>query len=411
MITYPQALEVIRSEKFAEPRTQLSPLESAVGRVLARPVTADRDYPPFNRSQMDGYAMASVSFAPGKKFRMERTVYAGAEPGTLQAPDSCVRIMTGAGLPDGCDAVVRLEDSTANGDTIVFNLNSVVSGQCVSARGEDLKRGELALEAGTAISIANMMTLASLGIAQAEVLQPLSIALVTTGDEVISATEQALPWQIRNASASVVTAFLQTLPVRLVKMQHVRDDRQALEAALQNALAADLVLVTGGVSAGEADHVPEVLLSLGVEKKFHRAAIKPGKPLYFGRRGETAVFGLPGNPVSTLVCLAVFVRYHLLQRLGQPAPGLFLPLAQARAKGHELTEFIPVALVSTHSTTTLLPVSLRSSGDILACSRAQGIAVHESQRKNLAAGEILEFIPFTAGYAQHGSGHSSSHVS
>jgi molybdopterin molybdotransferase len=405
LISYAQALDLISREEFARPGTESLPLESAIGRILAGPIIADRDYPPFNRSQMDGYALASQDFTPGKYFRIERTVYAGREPGTLHAvPGGCVRIMTGAALPAGCDAVVRVEDSTADGEIVTFNLNSVMAGQFVSARGEDLRKGDLALAVGTAITIPNIMTLASLGIAQPEVFKPLSIALVTTGDEVISPTEQPLPWQIRNASASVLSAFLETLPVRIVKNQHVRDDRQALEAVLQNALAADLVLVTGGVSAGDADYVPDTLVSLGVEKIFHRVAIKPGKPLFFGRKNETAVFGLPGNPVSTLVCLAVFVRQHIQQRLGQRTAGTFLSLAQARTKKHDLTEFIPVALTSVNNATTLLPVSLFSSGDILACARAHGLAVQAAERKNLAAGEILEFIPFTAGYPEYGSG-------
>lgn len=405
MVTYPQALELIRNEEFARPGIESLPLESAIGRILAQPIIADRDYPPFNRAQMDGYALSSQDFVPERRFRIERTVYAGAEPGSLQAPPAaCVRIMTGATLPDGCDAVIRLEDSNSDGETVTFDLNSVTAGQFVSAQGEDLRQGEPALDAGTTVSIANIMTLASLGIAQPEVFKPLEIALVTTGSEVIAVDEKPLPWQIRNASASVMAAFLQTLPVRIVKKLHVRDDRQALETVLQNALAADLVLVTGGVSAGDADYVPDALVSLGVERIFHRVAIKPGKPLFFGRRGETAVFGLPGNPVSTLACLAVFVRQYILQRLGPQTAGTFLSLAQARTKKHELTEFIPVALSSMNNSTALLPVPLRSSGDILACSRAHGLAVHAAGRKNLAAGEILEFIPFTAGYAEYGSG-------
>ena len=166
MITYPQALELIRNEKFARPDLESLPLESAIGRVLAQDAIADRDYPPFNRSQMDGYALASHDFAPGKNFFLERTVYAGAEPGKLHGThNACVRIMTGAALPAGCDAVVRLEDSTANGETVTFNISSVLAGQFVSAQGEDLRKGELALRSGTAISLANIMTLASLGIA------------------------------------------------------------------------------------------------------------------------------------------------------------------------------------------------------------------------------------------------------
>lgn len=406
MISYADALKLIERESFAAPPVEALPLERAIGRVLAQAVRADRDYPPFHRSQMDGFALCAQHFAPGKKFRIARTVYAGSDPGNLQSEhDACVRIMTGAALPYGCDAVVRLEDSQIYGESVEFRISSLMPGQFVSAKGEDLLKGQVALDAGTTITTANIMTLASLGIATPVVYKPLQVALVTTGDEVIGVGEDPLPWQIRNASAFTMAAFLRDFPVLITQVQHVRDDKHALAEALQQALGVDLVLVTGGVSAGDADYVPGVLQALGVQEILHRVAIKPGKPLYFGRKGETAVFGLPGNPVSTLVCLTVFVRQHLLQRMGQQQYQLFLPIATSRGKKHDLTEFLPARLLQDNARTSLSPLTLRSSGDIFGCARAHGLAVHEAARKNLAAGEIVAFIPFGAGFAQHG-GHN-----
>jgi molybdopterin molybdotransferase len=287
-------------------------LEHALGRVLAEPIVARRALPGFDNSAMDGYAARSADL-PGR-LPVVGIVAAGEPRGEAVPAGSCVRIFTGAPLPADLDAVVMQEDATREGDAVT--LPAAQPGQHVRRRGEDLAIGETVFPAGTRLGAWDLGVLAALGVAQVPVARSPRVALLATGDELVAVTTEPAPGQLVDSSMHALAALVTECGGVPVRIGIVRDEPAALAEKLAEALEHDVVITTGGVSVGDRDHVHAALAATGVTLELWKVAMKPGKPFSFGMREATPVFGLPGNPVSTLVAFELFLRPALLAMQG-----------------------------------------------------------------------------------------------
>ena len=319
----------------------LSP--AVLGRVLAADVRADADSPPFPKSLRDGYAVRSADcVATGAELRVVAEIAAGAVPTQPVRPGECARIFTGAPMPDGADAVVMQEDTQPlDGDRVRITDAKVRPHQWVFARGVEMRAGEVVLHAGATLTPAALGVLAGLGQTQANLYPAPRVAIVSTGNELVEPGEALKPGQIRNSNGAMLAAQVARAHATPLPRGIVRDEPAATRAALGEALAAaDVLLVAGGVSVGKFDLVPGVLEQLGVTIHFRQVRLKPGKPLLFGTKDSTLVFGLPGNPVSAFVCFELFVRPALRVLAGHAdaAPRLTrLPLAEGIAEVNDLS--------------------------------------------------------------------------
>ncbi len=298
---------------------------AAHGRVLAEDVVANEDIPPFDNSSMDGYAVRTAeTMQAGSVLSVIGEIAAGSEFLPAIQSRTAVRIMTGAPIPPGADAVVELEAVAVKNGSIVLS-GPVAAGRNVRRKGEDIRAGEVAVKAGTRLSAVHLGVLASLGVHRVRVVRKPRVALLTTGNELVEVHEKPKPGQIRNSNAYTLWGLAAEAGGEPVRLGVVRDNVDDLRRALQPGLDAEVLITSGGVSVGAHDYVLTVLKQLGVEIKFWKVNIKPGMPMVFGvyerERGSrrTLVFGLPGNPVSTMVTFLQFVRPALLTMTGQPA--------------------------------------------------------------------------------------------
>ena len=396
MISIEDALTCVRAQ--ARPLgTQSVPLLRALGRTLAQTVQADRDYPPFDRVTMDGYALRSADLSSGEavpELRLAGAVYAGQQLRTPVAPGTCVRIMTGAGLPAGADAVAKQEDTVAAGENIRFASQTIVPGTNVSVRGEDAVTGSHLLASGSACTPPVIGLLATVGIATVQVACPPRTTILITGDEVVPVGKAVGPVQIRASNAYMLSAFLAPYGVEphLVFLKDVRTD---IVAAIREAGAGELLLLSGGVSVGDRDFVPEALREAGAQILFHGVDIKPGKPVLFGRLGGSVVFGLPGNPFSVQVAFRIFVDEWLRASLGMDRRAtLRLPVHSARTKRGARPEFFGAVFRQANGRTSVEALSHNGSGDVTAGVGSDGLALHPGDVSSLGAGDVVEFFPW-----------------
>lgn len=308
-----------------------TPLLDALGSVLASSIVADRDVPTFRNSAMDGYAVRGEDVQrAGARLRVTGAIAAGSTPVRTVGAGEAMRIMTGAPMPDGADTVVRVED-TDNRTDVVTVARAVPTGLSVRQAGEDLKRGQTVLAAGTVLRAAEIGVLASIGNQRVLVVRRPNVAIVSTGDELVDIDTVPGPGQIRDANRYSLAAAVRALHCPAFELGIARDDPADIRHALGNAAFGDIILISGGVSVGDHDHVKPVVDSMG-RMDFWSIAIRPGRPLAFGelktKRGTVPIFGLPGNPVSALLTFELFVRPALLKMAGHAR--LQRPRAKAR---------------------------------------------------------------------------------
>lgn len=330
MLEVHEAQERILSEVSALAVSEC-PLEAAPGRVLGEDVVADLNLPLFDNSAMDGYAVraadvANASRANPATLRVIEHIGAGAIPTQRLSPLAAMRIFTGAPLPGGADAVVMQEDTDQGTDTVrVFD--GVRPGENVRRAGEDIRVGEKVLARGTRIGPAHLSLLATLGCARVRTIRPPRVAILATGEELVEVDQPLAPGKLREGNSHMLAGFVRQLGAEAVRLGIARDEREDLRRRLGEGLGYDALITSGGVSVGEHDLVKGVLEELGCPPKFWRVAVKPGKPFVFSRSASCLVFGLPGNPVSTLVSFLLFVRPALLKLAGQT--DLSLPRVRA----------------------------------------------------------------------------------
>lgn len=398
-LTFDQARAVI-TEKIAEmapePSRETVRLEDALGRVLAVEVTADRDYPPFNRSARDGFAVRASDVAnPPARMKIIGQTRAG-EPSKFQIqPGETVEIMTGAPGPEGADTVVMWEHSTRDGDDVTLE-KSVPAGKNLIFRGSEAKQGSVVLERGVPLDYPEIALLASTGNASVEVCRKPAVAILSTGDEVVELDVAPEPFQIRNSNAYSLAMQVRRqggepriLPIAPDQLDRTRE-------LVEEGLKADLLLLSGGVSMGKYDFVEQALRELGAEFFFTQVKIQPGRPLVFGRAGSTPVFGLPGNPISTMVTFEVFARialHRLAGRKSSPLPYLVARLGSDFKHKPVLTRFLPSVLQGDYGDATVNPVKWQGSGDLVALARANCFLVATPDRESWKAGESIFVLP------------------
>ena len=373
MISVSQAERLIRCARKSAP-TIIVPLTDAVGAVLREPLCADRMLPPFDRVMMDGVALSFAVWQRGcREFRVEGIQTAGQSPLHRRSPVGCLEVMTGAVLPVGCDCVVPVEELHRESGW-VHVTGDVKCGQFIHCAGSDARRGNMLVPVGVVLHGPAIAVAASIGKTQLRVAKRPIIAIVSTGDELVAVGARPQPHQIRRSNAHALAASLQLHGFHDVTLSHAADEPHKLERVLRRALAADVVLLTGGVSKGRFDFVPAVLQKLGVRQVFHRVRQRPGKPLWFGvARGGKLVFGLPGNPVSCLVCLHRYVLELLVGADRRAARGLVERRARRSRPIIDLARPIRrSALTVFQPVRAALPVALNTSGDFATLAGSDG---------------------------------------
>jgi molybdopterin molybdotransferase len=340
MISIDEALDTILADIHPVGAEEVRLLD-ALGRVSAERIVAPERVPAFTNSAMDGFAVAGAALEAGRReFRVVFDIPAGRYVGEPVGPDEAARIMTGAPLPPGVDTVVQVEHTLVDGDVVSVET-APRTGANVRAAGEDVNVGDVLFERGARLGAAEIGLLASVGIERVRVARRPRVAILATGSELVAAGQPLGPGQIRNSNS--FTAYGQVVaaggdPILLgIARDDLEETRRLLAAALEN----DMVITSGGVSVGDYDFVKQVQDELGVERKFWKVATKPGKPLTFGTRGETLVFGVPGNPVSAMVTFELYLRPALLAMQGRKdvyRPWLFARSADQVRRSKDRTE-------------------------------------------------------------------------
>ncbi|HEY6344492.1 MAG TPA: gephyrin-like molybdotransferase Glp [Bryobacteraceae bacterium] len=386
---FEEARECVLRNASRGRQTEPVRLLEAAGRVLAEPIAADRDYPPFHRAARDGFAVRAADL-PGQ-LHVIGEVRAGHLFPTAIGPGEAVEIMTGAPLPEGSDAVVMIEHVTRSHDRICVE-RILQPGENYSPRGIEARKGELVLTAGRRLEFAEIAALAMVGRECAQVYKKPRVAIIPTGDEIVEPAQRPEPFQIRNSNAYSLACQVSRAGGVPEILPIARDNYASTRGVIERGLEADLVLLSGGVSAGKYDMVEKVLADLGAEFFFDRVKIQPGQPLVYGTVGGNQFFGLPGNPISTMVTFEVFARaaVELLGGVSQaPLPLLTARLSTDFRHKPGLTRFLPARV---KESAEVAPEPWHGSGDIVAVTRANAFLVADADRETWAKGEEIRVL-------------------
>lgn len=368
------------------------PLSVLGTRVLAQKIVTDRPQPPFDRVTMDGIGLNFAAYASGqRRFPIAGIVAAGTPPPPLADPTTCLEVMTGAVRPPGTTTIVRYEDLERRGDAFLLP-DGLKDGQNIHLKGSDAALGATLLTPGAVIGGAAINLLAGCGYAQVNVKKLPRTAVIATGDELVAVATQPLPHQIRMSNLFHLQHQLATTGIA-ASTHHLTDDPALLKSKIGELLGDhDLLIFSGGVSKGRYDFLPEVLAELGVKQLFHRVAQRPGKPIWVGRTAQTMVFGLPGNPVSSLTGLLAYVGPWLRKNLGVTDQPVWRALATDVRFPKPLTLFQFCAVDPI--TQAAVPVPNAGSGDAASMLRGDGLLVLPADRDDFPAGERFRWIPF-----------------
>ncbi|MBI3668874.1 MAG: molybdopterin molybdotransferase MoeA [Acidobacteria bacterium] len=399
MLSYDQARQKVIEAGRARrgvPAREVVALGGAFGRVLADPVLADRDYPPFDRATRDGFAVRALDVpAPGRTLEIIGEVKAGdAFPGII-GPGQCAQIMTGAPVPRGADAVVMIEYTKPSESRVVIE-RSVEPGQNIVPRAREARAGELLLAAGTRLGYAELALAGQVGHHRLSVFQKPRVAILSTGDEVVGVQDTPGPFQVRNGNSVSLAAQAALAGAEPVLLGNAPDRSAELQSMIERGLEADILVLSGGVSRGKYDLVEIVLGELGAEFFFDAVAIRPGRPAVFGVCRGRFVFGLPGNPVSTMVTFELFVlpAIDLLSGTApRPLPLLRAKLAAPVRLKAALTHFLPARLDWAGGEPVVQELPWQGSGDIVAMAAANCFLVVPEKRLKAAAGDWVEVLP------------------
>ncbi len=371
-------------------KTEFVRLEEAAGRVLAQAIHADRDYPPQPRSMRDGFAVRANDL-PGT-LEVIGEIRAGQPAHLTVLPGQAVEIMTGATVPPGADAVVMVEHTRGEGALVIID-RTLEPGDNINPQGCDARSGDAILQPGQRIGYPETALLASVGAAVVSVYCRPRVAIVSTGDEIVPIDSHPSPHQIRNSNAWSLAHQVLRAGGEAVVLPIAPDRLDATMDILHDGLQADLLLLSGGVSAGKYDLVENALHHLGAQFYFDRVLIQPGQPCVFGKAAGTFFFGLPGNPASAMVCFEVFARAALELLAGVTEPALALTLAPLAAPFQHkpgLTRFLPARLLPGG---TVAPLPWSGSGDIAAITRANCYLVAAPDRPSYAASDLIQVLP------------------
>jgi molybdopterin molybdotransferase len=379
--------------KISSLPTESVPLLEMVGRVLAEEIRAPWDMPRWDNSAMDGFAVRAADCGPMTQLLIEGYIPAGSTAeGINVSSGKAVRIMTGAPTPAGCDTVVPVEETEEQDGRLVIK-GQVKLGDHIRVRGEDVRKDDLVIAAGSVLRPAEINMLASFGFQSAVVFRRARVAILSTGDELVEPGEEAGPGKIMNSNAYSLAAAVKEVGGEPVLLGIARDNRESLTEKLYAGLQADVLITTAGVSMGDRDLVCEVLQEVGVERLFWKVDIKPGRPTAFGLKQDKPVFSLPGNPVSSMVTFEELVRPALLKMMGHQhviKPFIKAILKETTSKKAGRTQFLRVRVVDNGGQLVASSPGDQNTGILSTLLRANGIAVLPAERDQIEAGEEVD---------------------
>jgi molybdopterin molybdotransferase len=366
----------------------------ALGYVLAQEVKTDREYPPFNRATRDGYAVFAADAKAGATLKCTGEIKAGDRVTKELWAETCVQIMTGAAVPSGADAVVMIEHTKRDGDEVRFE-RATVTGQNFVPRGSEARAGQTLLTPGMRLGYAELALAAQVGAADLKCAQKPRVAILSTGDEIVPVDSVPGRFQIRNSNSVSLAAQVRLAGGRPVLLGNAMDREDDLSSKIICGLQEDLLVLSGGVSMGKYDLVEKVLREMETEFYFDAVAIRPGKPAVFGKCGETFVFGLPGNPVSTMVTFELFVAPAVDLLSGAEARPL--PLVEARLGEalHEktgVTHFLPARVEGQGANLEVVALKWQGSGDVAALAKANCYVLVPADVEKIEAGEKVTVL-------------------
>ena len=386
------------------------PFLKSIGSVLKEEIFADRDFPPFNRVSMDGIVIDYTSFKNGQRaFKIEGIQAAGSEQITLLNVENCIEVMTGAVLPNNANTVIRYEDVKIDNGFATITIDTINKGQNIHTKGRDSKSGALLIQKNTIISAAEIGVLATVGNSVVKVVKQPKVMIVSTGDELVGVAETPLAHQIRRSNVFTLVSLLKRLHIPS-ETDHITDDKPILKSKIATYLKEyDVLLFSGAVSKGKYDFLPEVFKELGLEKRFHKVAQRPGKPFWFGysaalsmsnqggninRGKKTIVFGFPGNPISTFVnCLAYFYPWYY-KSVGLEVAEETAILAEDINFKPNLAYFLQVKLVSENGLLMAYPITGNGSGDLASLVKADAFIQVPSDKIEFKKGEVYPIIKY-----------------
>jgi molybdopterin molybdotransferase len=397
MLSYEQARNKVIEEigKRTGPRaTAAVSVWDALGLVLAQEIKTDREYPPFDRSTRDGYAVRAKEATPGAKLKCVGEIKAGDTVREALAPGTCVQIMTGAAVPAGADAVVMIEHTQREEDVVRFE-RAAQAGQNIVPRGSEAAAGQTILTTGMRLGYAELALAAQVGAVELQCAKRPRVAILSTGDEVVLVDETAGEFQIRNSNSVSLAAQVRIAGGEAVVLGNAADRVEDLGEKIERGLKEDALVLSGGVSMGKYDLVETVLKAMGAEFFFDAVAIRPGKPAVFGMCQGKPVFGLPGNPVSTMVTFELFVAPAIDLLSGAKARAL--PLVEARLgeamkEKPGLAHFLPARVEWSGGAPVVKALKWQGSGDIAALAKANCFLVVPADKEKIEAGESVSVL-------------------
>ena len=375
--------------------TETIELTRSCGRVLAQPITADRDYPPFDRSIRDGFAVRAEDAVPGATLRCIGEIKAGSGFDGVVGPGECAQIMTGAAVPAGADAVVMIEHVSIDGERIMLS-RPATRGQSIVARGKEARAGQRLLAPGTRLGYAEMALAGQVGRYKVNVYTRPRAAILSTGDEVVDVSATPGPLQVRNGNSIALQTLAELTGAESESLGNAPDEKKELRRRIERGLEANLLIISGGVSMGKYDLVEIVLGELGTQFVFDSVAIRPGRPAVFGICRGKPVFGLPGNPVSTMVTFELFVVPAIDILSGaepRPLPIFRARLAHALNERSELTHFLPARVHSVRGEPEVSALPWQGSGDVVAMAESNAFLVVSPEKLQWEAGEMAMVLP------------------
>jgi molybdopterin molybdotransferase len=393
MISVKEADSIIHSNLF-KPSIIKVGIDGSVGKVLAEPISADRDFPPFDRATMDGIAINYDTLkTEQKEFTIEGIQAAGEPAKKLNSKENCIEIMTGAMLPHGTDTIVPYEAlKIVNGKATL--TSPIEKGKYIHLRGSDAKKNQTLLNENSRISAAEVALIASVGKAKVTVYDTPKIAIISTGNELVDISETPLPHQIRKSNSYALQATLSELSC-LSQLFHLADDEIEIKIALGEILSEfDVVILSGGISKGKFDFIPAALASLGINKLFHQVNQRPGKPMWFGRSTEKFVFALPGNPVSTFMCFHRYIKPWLQKSMGIDLEKESVMIASDYSFAPALTYFLQVKIKNEEGKLMAYPITGGGSGDFVNLREVDGFLELPPDKNEFKAGEVFDYIQF-----------------
>lgn len=372
--------------------TESIPFLEATNRVLAQDVVADRDFPPYHRVTMDGIAIHTPAFETGtRSFFIEGIQAAGAPLQALQKPTHCLEVMTGAVLPNGTNAVVPYEECNLKDGIATVQSSNIKPFQNIHLQGTDSEKGTVLIQKNTTLKPAHLGIMASVGLSTVLVYKHPAVAICATGDELVDVDETPLPHQIRKSNVYMLAAALQQEGIS-ASLHHLPDDATRMQAQLGALLPqCDVVLLSGAVSKGKYDYLPEVLRALGMQTVFHRVAQRPGKPFLFGAfPGGKLVFGFPGNPVSTFVCFHIYYKPWQHRCLHRATKTITVRLARQVSFLPKLSYHLPATLEIKEGITYAHPIIGANSGDMPSLIYADAILTLPAEWDTFEEGVVVE---------------------